>query len=156
MCHVAKTQIYIDIVGLSEKTSRQGNHISVDKIANRMEICVLASFILLKINRAYIQTSYIKWYMVTLLTFCPLWDTKAASKSPSASHKTSTPFQTQNTEHVRFKARLYLLIVPHHQQKQHNIECHEIKIISKISSTMLNFCPQSLARYSFRFVSQLW
>lgn len=48
MCHVAKTQIYIDIVGLSENTSRQGNHISVDKIANRMEIYVLASFILLK------------------------------------------------------------------------------------------------------------
>lgn len=46
---------------------------------------------------------------------------------------------TQNTEHMRFKARLYLLTVPYISKKWHNIECHDIKIISKIYFTMLNF-----------------
>lgn len=64
----------------------------------------------------------------------------------------TTSFQTQNTQSRRFQACLDpgpppLSFVEKKQQKnnknkkkkkeQDNIECHEIKVISKISSTML-------------------
>ena len=79
--------------------------------------------------------------MVTLLTFCPLWDTKAASMYLT---NILNLLNTGNTE--RFKARLYLLTVPHLRQKtaRYWMSWNKNHIKNKLYN--VEFCPQSIVR----------
>lgn len=119
--------------GLSktETSSRQGNHINVHIhiIANSKEICVLASFISLKqliglVFRLHILSD--TWLHYWPFVLCEIQKQRWCISQKKKKKKILNLRDTENTEHMRFKARLYLLTVSRRQQKQHNIECHEI------------------------------
>lgn len=122
---------------------------------NRMEIHMLASFIFVKQKKVIGLVFRLHILSDTWLHYWPFVPCEIQEQHQCISKIILNLPDTENTEHMRFKASLYLLTVPH-QQKQHNIECHEIEIISKISSTM-SFRPQAIVRDAFFYdASQLF
>lgn len=110
--------------------------------ANRVEICVLASFIFIKKNKQKLKSLLFRLHI-----WLHYWPFVPREIKKSSIHVISQNIlnltDTENTEDMRFKARLHLQIVPHHQQKTgHRMSWNKNHIKNKLYDVEL--CPQEI------------